>query len=384
MKWLVAALALVAGCGSASKSSATALREAELATRAVNRALGVSTAFVAAGNVNVGATPAIIASALENRVQSEAGSCVSTTKTDNQLHADFGAGCALATAMMHAGGTIDLSVATAANAGVTIDGTLALTVDGGSKLSGDFTIATATGDAFSYAGALTLDGTTVMLPLVQAGIGAGGATVDARNATVGADTLLLTAVHQRFAGCYPDDGVAAVGAVAVTFANGTPQSGQVTLSTGGTASLPTRAGCPPPERLWLRRRGALAPVVVLEAHDVVELRRRHLDHVGVLERDHAVTEQRRHVERLARLEDRRLRRLALAIMHKLHFAVQYHDRFVFLVMVLQRQRMAFLDMQDLADVAIGDRPNQLVSPGLVDDFGLAHRNIHRISFSVCL
>jgi len=56
---------------------------------------------------------------------------------------------------------------------------------------------------------------------------------------------------------------------------------------------------------------------------------------------------------------------------------------VLLLVILQRQRMALLDMQDLTDVAVGDRPDQLVAPRFVDGLH-AHRNIHRIIFSVCL
>jgi hypothetical protein len=242
---LVLALALAAGCGSPTTKDAPQLREIEVATRAVDRALGLSTALVIAGNVDVGATPDIIAAALVNRLQSEAAGCVNAVNTMNTVHADFGASCALATAMMHAGGTVDLTVTQQMmTSEVDIAAQLALTVDDGT-LAGSFVITTTDGDNFTYSGMLTLDGVTVNVPLVNAGIGAGGATMDAMKLTADGTAFTLTAVHERFSGCYPDDGVATLGSFAVTFANGTPQDGQVMLDDGSGAALPTRTGCPP-------------------------------------------------------------------------------------------------------------------------------------------
>lgn len=243
MKRLLVALALAAGCGSQPDPNTRALHDVEAATRAVDRALGISTALVTAGNVNVGATPEILAGAVENRLLSEAAGCVAETRSGATLHADF-THCALATASMHVGGSVDVAVTAAARGGVDITATLAVTVDGGT-LTGNFVISTVNGDAFTYAGTLSLDGTAVAVPLVNAGIAGGGATMDASNATANGVALTLTAVHQRFAGCYPDDGAATLGALGVSFANATPQSGGVTLAGGGSDTLPVRAGCPP-------------------------------------------------------------------------------------------------------------------------------------------
>src|SRR5262249_7497229 len=157
---------------------------------------------------NTGATTAIIASAMLNRVMSEGAGCVTASTSDNTLHADFGQSCALATASMHIGGTVDISVdPDPATGGVAITLTLAVTIDGGDALAGSLAVSTPDGNVFSYASdGLTLGATTVAAPLIDAGIAAGGATLDADNATVNGAPLILAAMHQRFAACYPDDG----------------------------------------------------------------------------------------------------------------------------------------------------------------------------------
>jgi len=241
----LAALAATVGCGAGANPNAAPLRDLEAATRAFDRAIGVSTAFVTVGNIDTGATPAIIAAAIANRVQSEAAGCVTAASSDDTLHADFGAGCALATASMHAGGTVDGVVAPdMTTGGVTITFTLAVTVDA-QPLAGTLAVSTPSGDSFTYASdGLTLGGTTAVAPLLTAGIAGGGATLDAAHATANGGALALTAVHERFAACYPDEGAATLGALGVTFASDTPQTGAVMLSTGATATLPSRAGCP--------------------------------------------------------------------------------------------------------------------------------------------
>jgi hypothetical protein len=239
-------LALVAGCGSSADPNGKTLHDVEAATRALDRAVGVQTAFVTTGNVDTGATPAIIAGAILNRVQSEAAGCVMATSSssDASVHADFGAGCALATAMMHASGTVDAVVAPDPAGGMDITLTLAVTVDG-QALAGSLVVATPNGNSFSYAGSLTLDGTTVTTPLLNAGIAGGGATLDAAHATANGAALALSAVHERFAACYPDGGTTTLGTLGVTFASDTPQTGSIMVSTSTNATtLPTRAGCP--------------------------------------------------------------------------------------------------------------------------------------------
>ncbi|HEX9100804.1 MAG TPA: hypothetical protein VF997_01305, partial [Polyangia bacterium] len=241
----VLALFAAVGCGPGGNPNAKPLAELEAATRAFDRAVGLSTAFVTVGNIDTGATPAIIAGAILNRVQSEAAGCVNASSSDATVHADFGAGCALATASMHAGGTVDVAVAPdMTTGGVTITLALAITVDG-APLAGALVLSTANGNSFTYASdGLTVGGTTAAAPLLTAGIAAGGATLDAAQATANGAALVLAAVHERFAACYPDEGTAKLGALGVTFASDTPQTGAITLSTGATATLPLRAGCP--------------------------------------------------------------------------------------------------------------------------------------------
>ena len=243
MKRLALVFALAAGCGAPADPNGKTLHDLEAATRALDRAVGVQTAFVTTGNIDTGATPAIIAAAILNRVQSEAAGCVMATASDATVHADFGAGCALATASMHAGGSVDATVAPDPAGGVDVTLALAVTVDG-EALAGSFVVTTPNGNAFGYAGTLTLDGTTVTTPLLNAGIAAGGATVDAAHATANGSALTLAALHERFAACYPDGGSATLGTLGVTFASDTPQTGSVTLSTTKTSTLPARAGCP--------------------------------------------------------------------------------------------------------------------------------------------
>jgi hypothetical protein len=241
--WVGAALA-IGGCGAAADPNAAALHDVEAATRAVDRALGIQTAFVTAGNIDVGAPPDVIATSLWGRLMTEAPGCAAATHAGATVHADFGGGCALATASMRVGGTVDAEVqADATTGGVTVTLALGATVDG-QALGGSFAVSTPNGNVFTYGGTLTLDGTTVMAPLVRAGIAGGGATLDVDNATVGGAGFALAAAHQRFAGCYPDGGMATLGALGVAFASETPQTGAVTLSTGKSATLPARAGCP--------------------------------------------------------------------------------------------------------------------------------------------
>jgi hypothetical protein len=246
VKRLALLATLAAACGSTTDPNAKPLHDVEAATRAIDRALGIQTAFVTQGNIDTGATTTIIANAILNRVQSEGAGCVTASATDNTVHADFGASCALATASMHIGGTVDVRVdPDAVTGGVTVTLTLAVTVDDGAALAGNLVVSTPDGTTFSYAtDGLTLDGTLVTAPLVNAGISAGGATFDADHATAGGVPLLFAAVHERFAACYPDAGATTLDVLEVDFASDTPQTGAVMLSTGAGATLPKRAGCP--------------------------------------------------------------------------------------------------------------------------------------------
>lgn len=248
MRPLVLLVPLVAAaCGASADPNAKALHDVEAATRALDRALGVQTAFVTSGNIDTGATTTIIANALVNRVMSEAAGCVTTMPTaDNTMHADFGASCALATAGMHVGGTVDGRVdPDATTGGVVVTLQLDVTVDGGSPLTGDIVVSTPDGNVFTWASdGLTLDGTLMTAPLATGGIASMGATIDVDHGTANGAPLILATVHQLFFGCYPDDGGATLGTLEVDFASDTPQNGKVMLSTGKSATLPARTGCP--------------------------------------------------------------------------------------------------------------------------------------------
>jgi hypothetical protein len=246
----LAACVAAAGCGASSDPNGEKLHDVEAAVRAIDRALGLQTAFITVGNFDTGATVENNATGLWGRVMTEASGCVTATHAGATVHATFATDCMLATASMRAGGTVDIVVDDDPAGGRHALFTVALTVDG-QALAGDFEVATPTGQSFTYATTgLTLAGTTVVAPLVKAGIAGGGATLDAANATAGATPataatpFALAAVHQRFGACYPDEGTASLGTLPVTFSSVTPQSGAVTLAGGNSATLPTRTGCP--------------------------------------------------------------------------------------------------------------------------------------------
>src|ERR1700737_3015072 len=53
-----------------------------------------------------------------------------------------------------------------------------------------------------------------------------------------------------------------------------------------------------------------------------------------------------------------------------HHAGQHMDGLVLAQVVLEAEGVTLVDVQDLADVAVGVRPDELVSPGLLDANGL--------------
>src|SRR6266699_2850394 len=106
-----------------------------------------------------------------------------------------------------------------------------------------------------------------------------------------------------------------------------------------------------------------APVAVFESHDVVDLGRGGLEQVARRYRFELVNQLRLDVERRP-LGHGPLDQRVAPLNPQDDFARQHVNGFVLLVVILQRQDVSGLDVQDLADVAVGPGPDQLVPPGL--------------------
>src|SRR6266567_2870382 len=103
------------------------------------------------------------------------------------------------------------------------------------------------------------------------------------------------------------------------------------------------------------------PVTVFEPHDVVDLGRRSLEQVGRHHRLELMDQLRFDVE-CRPLRHGPLDQGIALLDPQDDLAREHVDRFVLLVVVLQRQDVSRLDVQDLADVAVGPGPDQLVPP----------------------
>src|SRR2546425_7757142 len=112
--------------------------------------------------------------------------------------------------------------------------------------------------------------------------------------------------------------------------------------------------------------GSGAPVAVLEPDDVVQLGRRDLEDVGVVEGRQTMAGPGREVPAIARAEADRPG-LLLWLRHlEVHRAGEDADRLVLHAVVLVAERLSLADVEDLARVAIGPGPDGLVTPGLRD------------------
>src|SRR6185437_6324705 len=103
------------------------------------------------------------------------------------------------------------------------------------------------------------------------------------------------------------------------------------------------------------------PVAVFEPHDVVDLGGGRLEQVGRGHGLELMDQLRLDVERRPLRHGPLDQRIALLDAED-DLAREHVDRFVLLVVVLQRQDVSRLDVQDLADVAVGPGPDQLVAP----------------------
>src|SRR5216684_7611450 len=105
-------------------------------------------------------------------------------------------------------------------------------------------------------------------------------------------------------------------------------------------------------------------VAVFEPHHVVDFGSRRLEQVGRYHRLELVDHLGLDVERGSLRHGSLDQRIALLNAQD-DLAREHVDRFVLLVVILQRQDMSRLDVEDLADVAVGSGPDQLVAPGLL-------------------
>src|SRR5947199_3272485 len=103
------------------------------------------------------------------------------------------------------------------------------------------------------------------------------------------------------------------------------------------------------------------PVAVFEPHHVVDLGRRGLEQVARLHRLDLMDQLGLDVERRPLRHGPFDQRIA-PLDTENDLAREHVNRFVLLVVVLQRQDVSGLDVQDLADVAVGPGPDQLVPP----------------------
>jgi hypothetical protein len=251
---LLLVAALVVGCedGPGNDAQQPRIDDAEAALRAVNRAIGFSTAFLGIGVVDTRADESTIALAIYQHFKAQTGNCAMATPTTNQVSVDLGMGCTLANASFIAGGTAEATVVKPSPMPLNIEFALNLSVDT-QTLTGTLDANTENGDSWTYGIDASMSGASARLPFFTAGIASGGTQIGGSGTFTGRATSMvdLTGLHQRFDGCYPDEGTLRMrdGGVdlLITFAGTTPRTGQVTLRQNGadrTVTLPARNNCP--------------------------------------------------------------------------------------------------------------------------------------------
>src|SRR5690349_19591575 len=139
------------------------------------------------------------------------------------------------------------------------------------------------------------------------------------------------------------------------------------------ASLKPTPGTPRGHPRIVPRSGRVRPFateIVLDPDDVVELRRRHLEQLAALDRLEPMDPPGRDVAVLPGAQLVVADDAVLVLEVQLQPTGGDEDRLILGRMALERQSLAGLDDEPLADVSIRVRPDQLVAPRLVDADGL--------------
>src|SRR5579864_1261522 len=109
-------------------------------------------------------------------------------------------------------------------------------------------------------------------------------------------------------------------------------------------------------------------VAVFQPHHIFDLGRGDLDDVGILNRRQPVPGSGRDVQGVAFSQTVSRQPAVRAAELHVDLPSQQVLELVFPLVVLERKRLSPVHVQDLSDVALGDRPVQLVAPRLVDPF----------------
>src|SRR5712692_9935795 len=112
--------------------------------------------------------------------------------------------------------------------------------------------------------------------------------------------------------------------------------------------------------------GLDAPIFILDAYDVVQLRGGGLEHLALLQRVDAVAAACRHAEALPGPRHMLDQGAPVVLEVELHSPVENVECLVFTVVVLEGKPLALVDVEDLAGVPVGVRPEQLETPRLQD------------------
>lgn len=111
-----------------------------------------------------------------------------------------------------------------------------------------------------------------------------------------------------------------------------------------------------------------APVAILQAHDVIEVRRGDLEHHRVFQCLDGVDDAGLVSPRLARLDLALSERLGALPLDQPQPSREQIGRLILFAVVLQREGVTGVDDEQLPGITPGLRPPDLVPPGLLDSF----------------